>query len=109
MTEDKALLVRAVASVVLQRDVSLSRRVFTWFLGTADTSEEQVGYFQQHGEILATVLLDDMQADERDAYRIFLALLDKAEIGGVLAPKLVVPALRALRDADQEVSRVKQS
>lgn len=48
---------RAVSAVVLQRDVSLSRRVYTWFLSADESTQNQGEYFKQHGlEPLATTL-----------------------------------------------------
>lgn len=49
LQEDRELLARAVASVVLQRDVSLSRRVYTWLLSGDENKEKQVAYFKAHG------------------------------------------------------------
>jgi hypothetical protein len=55
--KDRVLLMRAVVNVVLQRELSLSRRVYTWLLGPEETSEKQVGYFRRHGlELLAPTL-----------------------------------------------------
>lgn len=93
---DKELLVRAVSGVLLQRDASLSRRVYAWFL-KGETSSEQVAYLQNGLDTLLSVLLADMQTGELSAFRVFLAMLDKAELASVLAPRLVMPALGALR------------
>jgi len=49
--------VRAVSAVVLQRDVSLSRRVYTWLLSGDDSKEAQVAYFRANGlELLSRTL-----------------------------------------------------
>ena len=93
---DKELLVRAVSAVLLQKDASLSRRVYAWFLGKGESAAEHIAYFQRHGlDTLAGVLLADMA--ERSAFRVFLTMLDKTEIASLLAPRLVMPALDALR------------
>ncbi len=56
-SSDKELLVRAAAAVVLQRDLSLTRRVYTWFLGPEEASYKQVEYFRQNGhDLLAATL-----------------------------------------------------
>lgn len=48
---------RAACAVVLQREVSLSRRVYTWLLGKEESPEKQVAYFRTYGlELLARVL-----------------------------------------------------
>ena len=39
---------KVAIGVVLQREVSLSRRVYTWLLGPEDTSEKQIAYLQQN-------------------------------------------------------------
>jgi hypothetical protein len=55
--KDRQLLMRAACSVVLQREVSLSRRVYTWLLGKEDSPEKQVSYFRTYGlDLLVTVL-----------------------------------------------------
>lgn len=92
-----------MSTVLLQRDASLSRRVYAWFLGTADSSTDQVDYFRKHGlETVVTVLLADFATDDRSAFRIFLTMLDKAEIASALSPRLVMPALEALRAGEDD-------
>lgn len=54
---DQEILMRAAAGVVLRRDLSLSRRLYTWLLGKEEASEAQVAYFRQHGlELLRKTL-----------------------------------------------------
>lgn len=113
------MLVRRMASVVLQRELSLSRRVYAWFLGPGETPSDQATYFKAHGlGILSSVLnvgrsnspavligQDDMLAiasTEEDTepqrpFKIFLSLQDKYEIGGPLAELLALPALQAIK------------
>lgn len=99
---DKELLVRSVSAVLLQRDASLSRRVYAWFLGRGETSADHVDYFTQQGlETLAAVLTTDM-AHDRSAFRVFLAMLDKGEIASLLSPRIVISALEVLRHSDGE-------
>lgn len=40
---------RAVSGVVLRRDLSLSRRLYTWLLGSSDSSETQIQHLKDHG------------------------------------------------------------
>lgn len=97
--KDKDLLLRAAFDVVLQRDISLSRRVYNWLLGTGETSEQQVEYFQHNGlEAISAALQFDMEQDPTSPrpFRTFLALLDKWEVGSLLAEKLVMPAFKAI-------------
>lgn len=43
------MLMRATSSVVLRRDLSLSRRLYTWLSGTGETPEAQVSFLKEHG------------------------------------------------------------
>lgn len=55
--EDCAILMRAATSVVLRRDLSLNRRLYTWLLGPDDKSEAQSAYLKQHGlQLLSSTL-----------------------------------------------------
>ena len=44
--DDRAILMRAATGVVLRRDLSLNRRLYTWLLGTDEKSEAQVQYLK---------------------------------------------------------------
>lgn len=128
-TQDKELLIRAACAVVLQREVSLSRRVYTWLLGKDESAEKQVAYFRTYGlELLAKVLKvrdatlggqltglmkqDDMDSlgletqslDAQKPFKVFLSLLDRWEVGAALSNKLVMPALEAIRAGLPRVS-----
>lgn len=113
----------AVSAVVLQRDVSLNRRVFHWFLSQDESAEKQAAYFKTNGlQLLTDTLLvsprrsltvntqSDMQSvsktrsepDSHAPYRVFLALLDKWELGEALSRKLAVPALETIKAASTE-------
>lgn len=103
---DREHLVRSVSAIVLHRDVSLSRRVYTWFLSADESSEKQVAFFKENGlDILATTLEQDMGklptasdiADAQSPFKIFLSLLDKWEIGESLSERLAIPSLEANR------------
>ncbi|WVQ94532.1 hypothetical protein IAU59_001611 [Kwoniella sp. CBS 9459] len=106
--KDRGIIVRAASGVVLQRELSLSRRVYTWLLGTAESSSEQIAYFKEYGlELLASTLQRDMEslgssadfAEAQRPFKIFLSLLDKWEVGSVLSERLALPALRAIKNA----------
>lgn len=103
---DREHLVRAVSSVVLHRDVSLSRRVYTWYLSADEAPEKQVAFFKEHGlDLLATTLEHDMRllpnandvADAQTPFKIFLSLLDRWEIGESLSHRLAIPSLEVCR------------
>ncbi|WWC87738.1 uncharacterized protein L201_002630 [Kwoniella dendrophila CBS 6074] len=106
--KDQEILIRAASSVVLQRELSLSRRVYTWLLGVGETSTEQIAYFRQNGlDILAVTLQNDMNnlgqsidlVDAQKPFKIFLSLLDKWEVGSALSERLAIPALQAIKNA----------
>ncbi|WWD16667.1 hypothetical protein CI109_101097 [Kwoniella shandongensis] len=108
--KDKELLMRSACGVVLQRELSLSRRVYTWLLGSGETSEEQTAYFTQYGlDLLITTLHSDMEKlgsppeslDAQRPFKVFLSLLDKWEIGSVLSERLAISSLRTVKDASE--------
>lgn len=45
--EDRLILMRAASGVVLRRDSSLNRRLYTWLLGLEETSEAQIAYLKE--------------------------------------------------------------
>jgi hypothetical protein len=45
---DRTILMRAATGVVLRRDLSLNRRLYTWLLGPGESSDGQVAYLKQH-------------------------------------------------------------
>lgn len=45
-SSDRAILMHAATGVVLRRDLSLNRRLFTWLLGSDEQSEKQTEYFR---------------------------------------------------------------
>ncbi|WVR03946.1 hypothetical protein IAU60_000945 [Kwoniella sp. DSM 27419] len=107
-TADKETLMRAASGVVLQRELSLSRRVYTWLLGPGDTSTDQVDYFKKYSiTLLSGTLLRDMETlassidvgEAQRPFKIFLSLLDKWEIGSTLSERLALPALQAIKKA----------
>lgn len=100
--EDCAILMKAATSVVLRRDLSLNRRLYTWLLGPDDKSEAQIVYLRQHGlQLLSTTLKNEMftpseEYAESRPFKIFISLLDKWEIGSPLTEVLVYDALKAI-------------
>lgn len=55
--EDRIILMRAAAGVVLRRDSSLNRRLYTWLLGPEENSDEQISYLKLHSLTLLTSTL----------------------------------------------------
>ena len=123
--EDLQRLVTAATSVVARRDMSLNRRLWTWFLGPSASDEgtdqsqnvailspstsasapasQSITYFTQYGlEPLTKSILSmfgqvkDNSIDQARPYRICLSLMDRWEIGGVLVSRIFIPAIEGL-------------
>ena len=62
---DKLVLMRAVAGIVLRKDLSLSRRLYAWLLGPdSSTAETQKTFFTKHGlDLLDKSLLVSRKVD----------------------------------------------
>ncbi|CAL1694342.1 unnamed protein product [Somion occarium] len=112
-TEDQNILMRAATSVVLRRDLSLNRRIYSWLLGPDEHSQQQVAYLKTHAlDLLASTLRDEMFHPSADysqsrPFKIFISLLDKWEIGSALTEVLVLDAFKAIRimiDSDADIT-----
>jgi hypothetical protein len=54
---DRVILMRAATGVVLRRDLSLNRRLYTWLLGTDERSDTQIRYLHDNAlELLSSTL-----------------------------------------------------
>jgi hypothetical protein len=54
---DKSLLMRSAISVVLRKDLSLTRRLYAWLLGPGEAGEAQEIYFKSNAlHLLCQVL-----------------------------------------------------
>ncbi|KAF2169744.1 hypothetical protein M409DRAFT_64771 [Zasmidium cellare ATCC 36951] len=118
-------LVSAAILVLLRRDMSLNRRLWSWFLGpepkeqatnsqpsspvlqrTSSGDSEpsvQLRYFSKFGQnslqrCILKMLQEPAQVPWQKArpYRICLSLMDRWEIGGLLVPKVFLPAMKDL-------------
>ncbi|KAJ7204429.1 Dopey, N-terminal-domain-containing protein [Mycena pura] len=102
-SDDRTILMRAATSVVLRRDLSLNRRLYTWLLGPDEHSELQVAYLQEHAlDLLKSTLKEEMispsgEYAESRPFKIFISLLDKWEIGASLTETLVFDAFKAIK------------
>ena len=101
--EDVVLLVKAALSVVLRRDMSLNRRLYTWLLGADEGSETQLLYFKAHSldlvvEALRQQLLfsEGTSADQQRPFKILISLLDKAEIGQPIIHSMIIDVFASL-------------
>lgn len=126
VSEDFKVLVTAAASVVLRRDMSLNRRLWSWFLGpeshgeptSPEESNEQKGqpltgvdtlngseYFTVHGLDILVASLYSMVArnspnpsERAQPLRIALSLMDRWEIGGPVVGAVFLPLLRSVQE-----------
>lgn len=129
VTKDTELLVLSAASVVARREMSLNRRLWTWFLGPQPPTDKddsapgspaslrsgsvpspeqlqilsQTEYFQNYGlEPLVSGILKLFQDDalqpieKARPFRICLSLMDRWEIGGLVVPRLFLPAMQCI-------------
>lgn len=120
---DLVKLTTAAVSVVSRREMSLNRRLWTWFLGPKESPTEQksdpaspkradrqdqnhgrqIKYFRQHGLSPLTQgilnLLDTKvvtPTEKARPFRVALALMDRWEIGSLVVPQVFLPALRSI-------------
>ncbi|KAH9948184.1 Dopey, N-terminal-domain-containing protein [Amylocystis lapponica] len=103
--EDRIILMRAATSVVLRRDLSLNRRLYSWLLGPDENSQHQMEYLKLHAlELLKETLRDEMfhpsaEYSQSRPFKIFISLLDKWEIGSPLTEVLIFDAFKAIKRA----------
>lgn len=125
-SEDLERLVAAAVSVVGRRDMSLNRRLWTWFLGPESSRQKldnalsshdqddnivsdpyaldsQSEYFKRYGLIslvssIRKLLLNDSAIPLVAArpFRICLSLMDRWEIGGLVVPLIFWEALESV-------------
>ena len=124
---DLQTLVSAAASVVLRRDMSLNRRLWSWFLGPEPPTDQNIAsptspiqtattatgkkettnrikYFQNFGlgplvESLQ-IMLDDrvtLPSEKAKPFRICLSLMDRNEVGDLLLPVVFKPLMHSLQ------------
>jgi len=103
---DLELLITSAAGVVMRKDMSLNRRLWAWFLGPKEVNSQE--YFEKYGlEALVHGLLkmldvpDATPVERARPYRICLSLMDRWEVGSLVAPKLFLPAIESLRVYEQ--------
>lgn len=125
--DDLEKLILAAGGVVLRRDMSLNRRLWSWFLGPepspaaaaaspqastgqdqskSSESQEQTQsrYFSKYGlmplvhGLLAMINQDTLQPAQRSKpLRIALSLMDRWEVGGFVVPAVFLPIMRSVQ------------
>ncbi|KAK3706813.1 hypothetical protein LTR37_012492 [Vermiconidia calcicola] len=126
-TDDLDHLISSAVLVLLRREMSLNRRLWSWFLGpdpkastrnnegappsvntkpsTDAKTDWQFQYFAAHGRaplercILAMFKRSTSHPTERARpFRICLSLMDRWEIGGSIVPHMFIPAIESAYD-----------
>ncbi|TFY63318.1 hypothetical protein EVJ58_g3324 [Rhodofomes roseus] len=103
--DDRMILMRAASSVVLRRDLSLNRRLYSWLLGPSEEGQQQMEYLRTYSlQLLSHTLREEMFHPSLDysqarPFKIFISLLDKWEIGSPLTEVLIYDAFKAIRRA----------
>lgn len=125
-SEDRERLIAAAVSVVARREMSLNRRLWTWFLGPEpsmqrrhstshssgsddDDSTElpheqaQLEYFRRYGLAALVSSIRKMLVTDSDTpavkarpFRICLSLMDRWEIGSIVIPRIFLEALESV-------------
>lgn len=101
---DQRNLILACIETTLAKDMSLNRRIWNWFLGptssfsNATTYTEDNGYFLKNGLVpLKTGLMNYLETEKTlgTALKIFIASMDRWEIGSLIIPDVFIPSLKA--------------
>ncbi|WPG98053.1 Hypothetical protein R9X50_00083800 [Acrodontium crateriforme] len=115
-SKDLDRLILAVIHILLRRDMSLNRRLWTWFLGPdpkessgeptspgssrSQESRVQLRYFASHGKVSLERCIFDLFKNRKltstgvaRPFRICLSLMDRWEIGASVVPQIFMPAM----------------
>lgn len=121
--KDLERLVSAAAGVVTRRDMSLNRRLWSWFLGpdpgpdadgadgqtdlkspNMDINSHHAAYFARYGlQSLTNGIMSMINGRDQSPvararpFRICLSLMDRWEVGGLLVPSVFLPLLESAR------------
>ncbi|KAJ2874088.1 hypothetical protein GGH93_002679 [Coemansia aciculifera] len=112
--KDLVLLMKHASEVVLKKDMSLNRRLYTWLLGPGDSEAEQAAYFRQFAQShLTDALLGSFAAmssapdHQHTVLRVLIGLTDKPAISQPILDTIFVPLMLLLiaeRDSRTERS-----
>ncbi|KAJ2621596.1 hypothetical protein GGI26_003929 [Coemansia sp. RSA 1358] len=101
--KDLVLLMKHAAEVVLKKDMSLNRRLYTWLLGPGESDAEQSAYFQEFAQkYLTNALLGSFAAmssnpdHQHTVLRVLIGLLDKPVIAQPILNSIFVPLIQLL-------------
>ncbi|KAL1626457.1 hypothetical protein SLS56_006768 [Neofusicoccum ribis] len=129
--KDLERLVSAAAGVVTRRDMSLNRRLWSWFLGpdpgndaegadaptdlkspNVDVNSHHAAYFARYGlQPLTNGIMSMINGQDQSPvararpFRICLSLMDRWEVGGLLVPSVFLPVLESARRYGESASK----
>lgn len=104
-SEDLKNLVHEASRIILRRDMSLNRRLWSWLLGPSqdahadkDQNLKRIDYFRKYGaEAIVQVLLLNMDTGDivhlNETFAIAHGIMDRWEIGSVVVPRLLPTVL----------------
>ncbi|KAJ3283037.1 hypothetical protein HDU79_009455 [Rhizoclosmatium sp. JEL0117] len=102
------VIIRAAIGVVLRKDMSLNRRLYSWLLGTANKLETA-----SRDSLINTVRnmlwssSDDIHELTRP-YRIIISLMDKDEIGSAMLDQILMDIFKSLKEKSLVLANYKE-
>lgn len=125
---DAQQVMSSAINILLRRDMSLNRRLYSWLLGTdlgksrASTSSESNQYFEKHSQEMLTSAISDAISSNVNAFdsiccvasrklssgvevkllRIITSLLDKSDIGPVILNDIMSGIMRLIEIVDKK-------
>ncbi|AQZ12142.1 DOP1 (YDR141C) [Zygosaccharomyces parabailii] len=120
---DKKLLIMACCRNILDKDMSLNRRIWNWLLGPTASSatlgngadqgmEDNNEYFVKYGFQSLIEGLKDMiegQQSITTAINVCISLMDRWQIGSLVVPEMFIPLLLAAKKFSQNQQVLKSS
>ncbi|KAI8621174.1 Dopey, N-terminal-domain-containing protein [Chytriomyces sp. MP71] len=91
------LIIRAAVGVVLRKDMSLIRRLYSWLLGASNTLSDR-GKKSLIATLLQMLWTSTSDIHEiTNTYRVIISLMDKDEIGSVIMEKILLDIFMSLK------------
>ncbi|KAJ3401606.1 hypothetical protein HDU80_005857 [Chytriomyces hyalinus] len=96
-TSEIEILMRSAVGVVLRKDISLNRRLYSWLLGPSETLSTTVR------DSLVSTLLAMLWVESSDlleitnTFRIIISLMDKDEIGSIVMERIILDLFKSLK------------
>ncbi|ORY00279.1 hypothetical protein K493DRAFT_392010 [Basidiobolus meristosporus CBS 931.73] len=116
--ENLKILMSHAVGVVLRKDMSLNRRLYTWLLGPGEQKQQQE-YFETYSKNILLSAMKEMffaesasVIDLQRPYKVLISLMDKWEIGYFIVRDLLIDILSSLKmhyDGGHEESELYQT